>query len=120
MIRFAFLFPVVLLAACGSEPEPELEPVPNDAVAVALEPSLPAPNQELFATIFAETCPEAEPVSEALCRRAMGADTVSCEFGVGEDQALRHDARLEAADGAWRLADAPAICAEHDSHHVDI
>ncbi len=116
--KFALLLPVLALAACGEEPAPE--PVETPMVA-APEIDLPAPDQDLFKATFAETCEGAEPVNQAVCRRAMGADTVACEFGLGEDEFLRHDARLavnEAGDG-WMLDNAEAICAEHGAHHVD-
>nr|WP_247713596.1 hypothetical protein [Qipengyuania sphaerica] len=107
------------MAACGEEPAPE----PTATAVATPEPinEVPAPNEALFKTTFAETCEGAEAVNRAVCRRAMGADTVACEFGLGEDEYLRHKASLalnEAEDG-WMLADAEALCAEHGAHHVD-
>ena len=116
--KLALLLPVFALAACGEEPAPE--PVETPVVA-APEIDLPAPDQDLFKATFAETCEGAEPVNQAVCRRAMGADTVACEFGLGEDEFLRHDARLavnDAGDG-WMLDNAEAICAEHGARHLD-
>ncbi|NVD43640.1 hypothetical protein [Qipengyuania atrilutea] len=111
---------ITVLAGCGEE---AAEPVATETTAAAPAPeptsTLPAPDQGLFTEVFAETCPDAEPVSNAVCRRAMGADNVTCEFGLGEDQYLRHEAQLSATEDNWELADAPAICAEHGSHHVD-
>ena len=116
MTKLALLLPFLALAACGQEPAPE--PTPTVAAAPA-EPALPSPSLEVFAAVFAETCPAAEKVATSVCKRAgMGADDVLCEFGVGEDTALRHKATLTAGDGEWKLADAEAVCAEHDSHHV--
>ena len=117
--KLALLLPLLALSACGDEPAPE----PTETAAAAPEPisTLPAPDAELFKTTFAETCEGAEPVNNAVCRRAMGADTVACEFGLGEDEYLRHDATLavnETNDG-WMLSDAEALCAEHGAHHVD-
>jgi len=114
---FALLAPVTLLAACGEEPAPE--PVETEAPVEVVE--LPAPDEALFTEVFAATCPDAEVVSTAICRRGMGAPTAACRFGLGEDDALRHDAALEIDETGegWMLADAENICSEHDSHHVD-
>ena len=118
MKHLILALPLFALAACGEEPA--AEPAPAETAAAPAEPSLPAPDEELFTELFAATCPAAEEaVSTAVCRRAMGAETVACEFGVGEDTALRHDATLVADDGEWTISDAEALCAEHGSHHVD-
>ena len=111
---------ILALAACGSEPEAP----PPAAPTATPEPraSLPAPDEELFTEVFANSCDGAEPVSTAVCKRAMGSETVTCEFGLGEDEYLRHAADLTASeDGTeWVLADPEAICAEHGAtHHVD-
>ena len=115
MNKLAIILPIVALAACGQDPVPE--PAPTVAAAPA-EPALPSPSLEVFAGVFAKTCPEAEKVATSVCKRAMGSDEVLCEFGVGEDKALRHQATLTANAGEWTLANAEAVCAEHDSHHV--
>ena len=117
MNKLALFLPIVSLAACGQEPAPE--PAATVAAAPA-EPTLPSPSLQVFAATFAATCPKAEKVATSVCKRAgMGSDDVLCEFGVGEDTELRHKATLTAGDGEWKLADAEATCAEHDSHHVD-
>jgi hypothetical protein len=114
--KLALLLPILALAACGEEPAPA--PAPTVAATPA-EPALPSPSLDVFAAVFAKTCPEAEKVSTSVCKRAgMGADDVLCEFGVGEDTELRHKATLTAGEGEWTLADAEAVCAEHDSHHA--
>ena len=117
MRKIALLLPALALAACGEEPAPEpVETVAPEPV-VALAPA----DEALFTELFAATCPAAEPVSTAFCQRAMGADTASCEFGLGEDTELRHDATLnvdETGEG-WVIANAEAVCTEHNSHHVD-
>lgn len=117
MKNLAFLLPLALLAACGEEPAAE---APTEAVATP-EPvsTLPAPDADLFKSVFAESCEGAEPVSNAMCKRAMGAQEVSCEYGLGEDQYMRHKAQLVAKEdkSGWELADAATICAEHGAHH---
>ncbi len=121
MKNFVLALPLVLaLAACGSEPEAP----PAAAPTATPEPqaSLPAPDQELFTNVFADSCDGAEPVNTAVCKRAMGSETVTCEYGLGEDEYLRHSADLTASeDGTeWVLAQPEAICAEHGAtHHVD-
>ena len=119
MKKIACLLPIALLAACGEEPAPE--PTATEVATPEPVASLPAADQDYFRTKFAETCEGAEPVNNAVCRRAMGAETASCEFGLGEDEYLRHEATLEAnEDGTdWQLADADALCTEHGAHHVD-
>ncbi|OBX20741.1 hypothetical protein A9995_03375 [Erythrobacter sp. QSSC1-22B] len=105
-----FIAPLFALAACGEEPAAE---VAQTQVATP-EPvaALPAPNEELFTQLYAEACPEAEPVSTAICRRAgIGSDEVFCEYGLGEDEYRRNDATLTPGDGQWTLADPENVCA---------
>ncbi len=117
MKKLALLLPLLALAACGQEPAPE--PVPAETTAPEPVETLPAPDQELFSEVFAATCPDAEPVNTSVCRRAgIGSTEVICEFGLGEDEYLRHTATLTAEEGDWVLSDPETICAEHDSHHV--
>ncbi len=119
MKHLAIIIPALALAACGSEPAPA--PEPTETATPEPVSSLPAPDQERFSAIFASNCEGAEPVSTSVCRRAMGADEVSCEFGLGEDTALRHDATLAVNEDStdWVLVDAKDICTEHGAHHVD-
>lgn len=109
MKKLALLLPLALLAACGEEPAPEAT-----AAAVATpEPveTLPAPDQALFAGKYAEACPDAEPVTNAVCKRVtLGADDVLCEFGLGEDEYMRNKATLTPSEGAWAFADPENVC----------
>ena len=119
MKKIALLLPLALLAACGEAPAPE----PTATATTPAEPvvSLPPADEGAFKAAFDSACEGTEPVNSAVCKRALGADTVTCEFSVGEDEYLRHSAQMtanEAGDG-WMLADAEKICADHGGHHVD-
>ncbi|WP_234041445.1 hypothetical protein [Erythrobacter aureus] len=119
MKNLALILPLALLAACGEEPA--AEPVPEQVVSPEPANTPPAPDEALFKTVFAETCEGAEPVSVAMCKRAMGSDVVSCEFGLGDDEYMRNKAQLEVNEDStgWNLADAAAICAEHGATLAD-
>ncbi len=105
------LAPLVLLAACGAEPAPE--PAPIKAAVVEPEvPSIPSPDEEVFAALFAKTCPEAKPVSTSVCKRAgMGSPEVICEFGLGDDEYLRNKTTLVQGETEWTISDPDAACA---------
>ena len=77
--------------------------------------TLPAPDEDLFTQVFADTCEGAEPVSTAVCRHSMGSDTAACEFGLGDDEYLRNEATIAINDDetGWNLAEPEAICTEH-------
>ena len=119
MKYLAIALPLLALTACGSEPAPK--PAPAKTVAPEPESTLPAPDEPLFSAIFASTCEGAEPVSTAFCRRTMGSNEANCEFGLGEDEVLRHNAKLTANEDKtdWVLSDADNICTEHGAHHVE-
>lgn len=102
------LLPVLALAACGSEPAPA--PEPTETVAPEPVSTLAPADETLFKELFAESCPNAEPVNTAFCKRAMGADTASCEFGLGDDDVLRNDAELSVVDDSWVISDPEAVC----------
>lgn len=112
MKKLIFLFPVMALAACGQEPAPE--PVATQAAAVPAKPSLPAPDNAIFTAAFAAACPEAEPVNKSVCKRAgLGSTDAVCEYGLGDDEYLRHKATITPADGAWTIANPETACADH-------
>ena len=108
----AFAAPLALLAACGEEPAPE--PVATETVAPEPLVELAAPDEELFTTLWADTCPDAEAVGQAFCQRGMGAEFATCEFALGDDEYTRNDARLEIDETgeSWMIADGETLCTE--------
>ncbi|WP_338240569.1 hypothetical protein [Aurantiacibacter hainanensis] len=106
------LLPALALAACGEEPAPEATAAP--VAAPEPTPSAPAPDEALFSELYAATCPEAEAVNESICKRAMGAETASCEFSLGDDEYMRNDAtlQLDETGEAWIIADAETVCTQ--------
>ena len=112
MKKLALLLPALALAACGEEPAPAPTPTPTEVVETS--PRLAPPTRDTFAEVYAESCPDvAKPVNNASCiAMGMGSDQFSCDYGLGEDEALRHEAQLvvnEAGDG-FMLDDAENIC----------
>lgn len=105
-------FPLLALSACGEEPAPE--PVATEVATPEPTPTVPAPSEALFSEILAEACPTAEPVNTGFCQRGLGADHAICEFGLGDDEYTRNEARLEIDESgeAWALADAETLCEE--------
>ncbi|WP_299193424.1 hypothetical protein [uncultured Erythrobacter sp.] len=102
--------PLALLAACGEEPAPA--PVETPVVAEPEAPEIPPPDATFFTQKFAEICPNAEPVNTAACRRrGMGSPEVLCEFGLGDDEYLRHESILVQGETEWEIADPETTCA---------
>ncbi len=102
---------ILALAACNSE-EP-VEPKPAQAqVALPAEPTMPAPDEELFAAAYAEGCPSAAKVSTSLCKsQGLGKEGFICQYGLGEDEYRRNTATILPKDGKWVLAEPEKICA---------
>jgi hypothetical protein len=64
----------------------------------------------VFGEAWAESCPDAQPVSTAVCRsKGFGEPNFVCSFGLGDDEARRHTAELAPGDGRWVLED-PVNC----------
>lgn len=102
---------LLLLAGCGEEPA--AQPVAVETPVAPATPSLPAPDEEIFSTVFAAACPEAEPVAVSSCRSlGLGESDFTCEYGLGEDEVLRHDATLTPGEGEWTLVDPDTVCAQ--------
>jgi len=119
MKKIAFLLPLFALAACSKESPAPAPTATAPAAATPVKPSLPAPDKDSFGKLFAEACPKAEAVNNAVCKRAgMGSPEVICEYGLGEDKYLRDEATLVAGDAAWTLKDPEAMCEKHMDHHA--
>jgi hypothetical protein len=117
LTRFAVLAlmaPIALLAGCNSEPAPAPAPTATPAAApTPVEPSLPAPDDKIFADAFAKACTKAPKVSVSTCKSAgMGSPDFICEYGLGDDEYMRQSLTLTAADGEWTVKDADTVCAE--------
>ena len=102
---------IFALAACNSE-----EPVDPEAVqaqvALPVEPSMPAPDEELFAATYAETCGEAQPVSGSMCKsQGLGKEGFVCDYGLGDDEHLRNKTTIIPVEGKWALAEPEKTCA---------
>ena len=108
----ACIAPTLLLTACGdNDAAPEAAAATQPAAPA--EPSLPPPDEAVFATAFAQACPEAEKVSQSICKaNGLERDSFSCEYGLGEDEYMRYDAQLEAGVDAWAVADPETVCAQ--------
>lgn len=100
------------LAACNAQEETPAEPVPTEAITPAeTTAALPPPRREEFTAAWAEACPEAEPVSTALCKsKGLGEPGFTCDFGLGEDEYRRHTAELEPSGESWALVDPENAC----------
>jgi hypothetical protein len=104
---------LLLLAGCGEDPAAQPAETQAAAPVAPATPALPAPDEEIFAATFAAACPEAEPVATSSCRSmGLGETDFACEYGLGEDNVLRHDARLTPGEGEWTLVDPETVCTQ--------
>ena len=107
---------LLALAACNSQEPAEAQAAETPAAATAaiepLKPSMPAPDEELFAAAYAEACSGAPKVSTSLCKsQGLGKEGFICEYGLGDDEYRRNTATLVPEDGKWVLAEPEKICA---------
>ena len=103
---------LIALSACNSQ-EPAPQPTETEAAVVEpVEPSLPAPDEAIFAAAYAEGCPNGKKVSTSECKSAgFGKKEFLCDYGLGNDEYRRNKATLEPVDGKWVLAEPDKICA---------
>jgi hypothetical protein len=115
LTRSAVLFliaPITLLAGCNGESAPAPAETPA-AAPTPVTPSLPAPDEKIFAAAFAKACPTAPKVSVSSCKSAgMGSPDFLCQYGLGDDEYLRQSLTLTAKDGEWTVKDADTVCTE--------
>lgn len=111
-MRIVFACAAVLaLAACNSEEAVEAEAV-QAQVALPIEPSMPTPDQELFAATYAEACGEERTVGASLCKsRGFGTEGFVCEYAFGDDEHLRNKTIIMPDEGKWVLAEPEKTCA---------
>ncbi len=104
---------LVSLAACNSQEAAQPEPTETAVVAApVVEPSMPAPDEAIFAQAYAEACPAAKKVSTSLCKsQGLGKTGFVCDYGLGDDEYRRNRATLVPADGKWTVADPENTCA---------
>ena len=113
MKNLVALSAIALLAACGSK-EPAPAPTPTVAAApTPTTPALPAPNQTVFAGVFAKACKGAPKVSTSTCKAAgMGSPNFICQYGLGDDKYLRNTLTLTQSGDEWTIMDPDKVCAE--------
>ena len=106
---------LVALAACNSQESTEAQAAEAPAAETALappEPSMAPPDEEVFATAYAEACTAAPKVSTSLCKsQGFGKEGFVCEYGLGDDEYRRNSATVVPSDGKWVLAEPEKICA---------
>jgi hypothetical protein len=75
-------------------------------------PSVPSPDQEVFAATYAEACPNAEKVATSMCKsEGLGKEGFVCDYRLGSEDASQRTTTITPGDGEWQLADPDAACA---------
>ena len=119
MTRTLFLLsPLALvLGACSESPAEDAEPKAPTAremeAAIKEGGKLAPPNRDTFAEKFAAACPSQKKVNKALCQaQGMGSHDFTCEYGLGDDEYLRHEGVLSEVEGEYVLQDPETVCAQ--------
>ena len=103
---------LLALAACNSQEPAEAHAAEAPVAAAPLKPSMPAPDEELFAAAYAEACTAGPKVSTSLCKsQGLGKEGFVCEYGLGEDEYRRNTATIVPEEGKWVLAEPEKTCA---------
>jgi hypothetical protein len=112
MKKLTVVAALAVLTACDSQEVEQPQAVQTATPAVTdTGSSLPPPRTAVFAEVWAEACPDAQPVSTALCRSKGFADpNFVCNFGLGDDEDRRHTAELAPGNGSWTLAEPATAC----------
>ncbi len=112
MKKFVACLALATLAACGSE---QPAPAPTQAAvapAPVASPSMPSPDQDVFAATYAEGCPKAKKVATSMCKsEGLGKDGFVCEYRLGSEDAARRTTGIIPGEGKWKLADPDTACA---------
>lgn len=119
MIRtLVILSPIALvLGACSQGAEDDAEPkaptVREMQAAIDKGGKLAPPTRDTFAEKFAAACSEQKPVNKAVCRaQGMGSHDFTCEYGLGDDEYLRHEGVLSEVEGEYVLIEPETVCAQ--------
>ncbi|MEO0641797.1 MAG: hypothetical protein AAFY47_00060 [Pseudomonadota bacterium] len=119
MIRtFLILSPFAfILAACSqdtSDNAADGAPTAREVEAAIKDGGkLSPPDRDVFAEKFAAACPSQEAVNKAIClAQGMGSHDFTCEYGLGDDEYLRHEGVLSEVEGEYVLLDPETVCAQ--------
>ncbi len=106
------------LAACGDEPAAtpaEEAPSVEESLAADAEDLAEPADRDAFVAAFSAACPDAKPVNNASCQAlGMGSPSFVCEYGLGDDEYLRHKGVVTQSEGElpYTLDDPEKVCAQ--------
>jgi len=113
MTRIFLVLSPLALAACSEEVAETSAPIEPTAVKAEVKPTLHPPDSEKFSGLFAEACPSAKTISTSMCRaQGMGSHDFTCEYGLGNDEYMRHEAILHEVEGKWEIENPESVCAQ--------
>lgn len=116
MIRTLLILSPLVLAACSEAPAEDGSKAPTaKEMQAAIEKGgkLAPPTRDTFAEKFAAACPKQEPVNKANClAQGMGSHDFTCEYGLGDDEYLRHEGVLSEVEGEYVLLETEKVCAQ--------